>query len=131
MSAAGPEPVDLGAAYDALTFLADRSIDSTDDELAPAFAQLAETGMGVVFIGHYGGDSQWERHIGDEYVAVVDGSTEVTMIVDGADVTHTMTAGQFVIVPEGTWHRFHTPDAVKVMTITPQPTEHSPTRPSA
>ena len=125
-----PQPVDLGSAFDALTFLSDRSIDSTDDQLAGAFARLADTQMGSVFIGHYAGDSQWERHgHGDEYVAVVDGETEMTMIVDGVDVTHTMTAGQFVIVPQGTWHRFHTPVGVKVMTITPQPTDHSPTRP--
>ena len=124
------QPVDLDSAFDALTFLSDRSIDSTDDQLAGAFARLADTQMGSVFIGHYAGDSQWERHgQGDEYVAVVDGETEMTMIVDGADLTHTMTAGQFVIVPQGTWHRFHTPEGVKVMTITPQPTDHSPTRP--
>ena len=126
----GPQPVDLTSAFDALTFLGDRSIDSTDEQLAGAFARLADTQMGSVFIGHYAGDSQWERHgQGDEYVAVVDGETEMTLIVDGADVTHTMTAGQFVIVPQGTWHRFHTPVEVKVMTITPQPTDHSPTRP--
>ncbi|MEM8707016.1 MAG: cupin domain-containing protein [Actinomycetota bacterium] len=125
-----PEPVDLTAAYDALTFLGDRSADSTDDELVGAFARLAESQMGSVFIGHYAGDSMWERHgVGDEYVAVVDGSTEMTMIIDGADVTHTLTAGQFVIVPQGTWHRFHTPDGVKVMTITPQPTDHQEARP--
>ena len=125
-----PEPVDLSAAYDALTFVGDRTPDSTDAELAGAFAEVADSQMGAVFIGHYAGDSQWERHgHGDEYVSVIDGETEMTMIIDGEDVTHTMTAGQFVIVPQGTWHRFHTPDAVKVMTITPQPTDHVRDRP--
>ncbi|MEM9200433.1 MAG: cupin domain-containing protein [Actinomycetota bacterium] len=127
--ARAPEPTDLDHEFAALRFLPERSHDSTPDELAGAFARLADTEMGAVFIGHYGGDSQWERHIGDEYVSVVAGSTEMTMIIDGADVTRTMTAGQFVIVPKGTWHRFHTPDEVKVMTISPQPTEHSRERP--
>ena len=126
-----PEAVDLTSAFDALTFLADRTVDSTTDQLGPAFARLADSQMGAVFIGHYAGDSQWERHAhGDEYVAVVDGETEMTMIVDGADITNTMTAGQFVIVPQGTWHRFHTPVGVKVMTITPQPTDHRRDRPT-
>ena len=126
-----PEPVDLDSAYAALSFLGNRSVDSTEAELDAAFAHLADSQMGAVFIGHYAGDSEWERHgNGDEYVAVLDGATEMTLIVDGEDVTHTMTAGQFIIVPQGTWHRFHTPVGVKVMTITPQPTDHSPTRPS-
>ncbi|MEM9464026.1 MAG: cupin domain-containing protein [Actinomycetota bacterium] len=130
MATGRPEPVDLHAAFDRLTFVADRTPESADHEIADAFARLADTGAGAVFIAHYAGDSQWERHgHGDEYVAVVEGSTEMTMIVDGDDLTHTMTAGQFVIVPQGTWHRFHTPEGVKVMTITPQPTDHSPTRP--
>ena len=125
-----PEPVDVGAAFELLTFVPDRTPQSNDDEIAGAFAQLADSGAGAVFIAHYAGDSQWERHgQGDEYVSVVEGETEMTMIVDGDDVTHTMTAGQFVIVPQGTWHRFHTPVGVKVMTITPQPTDHSVERP--
>jgi hypothetical protein len=27
-------------------------------------------------------------------------------------------------VPQGTWHRFTTPEAVKVLTVSPQPTDH-------
>jgi len=29
-----------------------------------------------------------------------------------------------VIVPQGTWHRFHAPEGVTVVTATPKPTEH-------
>ena len=127
-----PEPVDLDAEYAKLTFVGDRTPTSAAQQLEGAFAEIAHGDFGPITIGHYAGDSEWERHgQGDEYVAVIDGLTEMTMIVDGEDVTHTMTAGQFVIVPQGTWHRFHTPDGVKVMTITPQPTDHSPTRPDA
>ena len=32
---------------------------------------------------------------------------------------------RLVIVPEGTWYRFDPPNEVKVMTVTPQPTDHS------
>ncbi len=31
---------------------------------------------------------------------------------------------QLIVVPALTWHRFDTPDGVRVLTITPQPTEH-------
>ncbi|MEO0491993.1 MAG: cupin domain-containing protein [Actinomycetota bacterium] len=126
-----PEPIDVDAAFEQLTFVPDRTPTSPDAEIAGAFARLADTDAGAVFIAHYAGDSQWERHrAGDEYVSVVEGATEMTMIVDGAELTHEMTAGQFVIVPRGTWHRFHTPEGVKVMTITPQPTDHQVERPT-
>jgi mannose-6-phosphate isomerase-like protein (cupin superfamily) len=29
-----------------------------------------------------------------------------------------------VIVPQGTWHRFHSPEGVSLVTATPKPTEH-------
>jgi mannose-6-phosphate isomerase-like protein (cupin superfamily) len=35
-----------------------------------------------------------------------------------------MTAGMMIVVPQGHWHQFHSPDGVTVMTVTPQPTEH-------
>ena len=79
MTAGRPEPVDLNAAYDALTFVGDRTVDSTDAELGPAFAEIAHGDFGPITIGHYAGDSEWERHRqGDEYVAVIDGETEMT-----------------------------------------------------
>jgi len=37
---------------------------------------------------------------------------------------------QMIIVPQGTWHRFSTPVGVKVMTVTPQPTDHQIEQPS-
>lgn len=39
-------------------------------------------------------------------------------------------AGELVVVPRGTWHRCETPEAVTVLSVTPQPTDHSSDRPS-
>jgi mannose-6-phosphate isomerase-like protein (cupin superfamily) len=33
-------------------------------------------------------------------------------------------AGMIVIVPQGTGHRFHSPEGVRLVTATPKPTEH-------
>ena len=33
-------------------------------------------------------------------------------------------AGMMVVVPQGAWHRFHSPDGVCLITATPKPTEH-------
>ena len=72
-----------------------------------------------------------ERHpVGDEIVAVVEGATTMFMLIDGDEVAHTMGPGEVVVVPQNTWHRFETPDGVKVATVTPQPTDHQVERPS-
>jgi len=34
-----------------------------------------------------------------------------------------------VIVPQGVWHRFDTPEEVRVLSVTPQPTDHQTERP--
>jgi len=32
-----------------------------------------------------------------------------------------------IVVPQGCWHRFHSKTGVRLMTVTPQPTDHSRT----
>ncbi len=116
------EPRSIEAAIDGLTFLADRTPTTTDAE---AFARLAPYRDGAVFVGHWAGTSEWERHpVGDEIVLVVDGGTTIVLLEDGTEQAHRMGPGELIVVPQGTWHRFETPDAVKVLSVTPQPTEH-------
>ncbi len=37
----------------------------------------------------------------------------------------TLKAGMLTVVPQGCWHRFHAPHGVTLLTVTPQPTDHS------
>ena len=124
----GPVPVSLDDAFGKLTFLRDRTPGSTDEG---AFAKLADYRDGGVFIVHYAGRSEWERHrAGDEVVMVVEGSTTMFMLIDGEEVSSTLGAGELVVVPRAVWHRFETPDGVKVISVTPQPTDHQTDRPT-
>ena len=118
------EPKTLKEAFDSLVFAPDRTPESED--LDSAFCQLSAYRDGAIFIGHWAGHSEWEIHRkGDEIVMVIEGSTTLTTLVDGTQIPHTLKSGQLIVVPQSTWHRFETPDEVKVMTVTPQPTEHS------
>ena len=121
-----PEPISLSTVFDALEFLPDRRPGMDGDPEAKWCDTAATYRDGGVFVVHYAGQSEWERHpVGDEVVMVVEGSTTLTLHLDGAEHAITLRSMQMVIVPQNTWHRFDTPEAAKIMTITPQPTEHS------
>ncbi len=128
---ATPEPIDVTASIDRLDFLPDRTptTGETDAEWATRLAPYRDGG---VFAVHYAGQSEWERHpVGDEIVIVVDGSTTMTLLLDGQEQRHTLGPLQMIVVPQGVWHRFDTPDGAKVMTVTPQPTDHRVDHPSS
>ncbi len=123
-------PISIEAAFERLKFLANRTPETSDEEAEGAFAMLSEYRDGAVFIGHYAGNSKWERHSnGDEIVFVVEGETILILLVDNKEVSNRLGQGELLVVPENTWHRFETSKAVKIMSVTPQPTDHSIERP--
>lgn len=115
------QPISLDEVWDTTTHLPDRTplTESTDH-----FATVADYRDGGIFMANYAGSSEWERHPADEVVVVIDGSTTMTLLIDGDEVVHTMGKGEMIIVPPLTWHRFDSPNGVRVMTVTPQPTDH-------
>ncbi len=120
------QAVTLDEAFAGLRFCATRTAASGEDELAAAFAEISAYRDGGIFIGHYAGSSAWERHRqGDEIVYVLEGATTLILLDGGAETRLDMNSGQMIVVPQGTWHRFETPDGVKILTVTPQPTDHS------
>ncbi len=110
---------------DSLEFLADRTPTSPDSETAKAFATLAGYRDGGIFVGHYAGNSAWERHIEDEVVMVLEGETTLFLDTAGGVESYTLGSLELVVVPRDTWHRFETSEGVKILTVTPQPTEHT------
>ncbi len=121
-----PKAVNISDAIAALPVLRNRAPDTQGPEAEAAFATLAETQNGGVFAGSFDGESPWERHInGDELVHVLAGETRLTILTGDGRTVLEMTAGMLTVVPQGCWHKFHAPTGVTVLTMTPQPTEHS------
>ncbi|MEJ2090256.1 MAG: cupin domain-containing protein [Gammaproteobacteria bacterium] len=117
-------PIDLSTSFDGLRFLADRTPTTASDESRSSFTMLSEIRDGGVFVSAFAGASEWERHAnGDELVMAVEGATDLILLVDGEEVRHRLSAGQLLIVPQNTWHRFET-RGVHILTVTPQPTDH-------
>ena len=109
-----------------LTVLQGRTPETPPEMEADAFATLASFGNGGVFTGSFDGDSPWERHTGgDELVQILKGKTELTILTDDGPRVLDLEAGMLCVVPQGKWHRFHAPHGVTVLTVTPQPTDHS------
>jgi mannose-6-phosphate isomerase-like protein (cupin superfamily) len=128
-------PITIENEFSTVTFLKNRTPDTTneeasDEEANKAFALLSEYRDGGIYIAHYSGFSEWEMHPkGDEFVHVLAGNTRLILLENSQELAHELSAGQILVVPQGVWHRFESPDGVKMMTITPQPTEHSRAHP--
>ena len=126
MASAGPLPISIDDAIEGLMFLANRTPTTTTEQSRNAFRELSIYRDGGIFVGHWAGNSEWERHaVGDEIVMVIEGATTISFLVDGGERLADLGAGDLVVVPQGTWHRFETPEAVKLLSVTPQPTDHS------
>lgn len=125
-------PISISEALAGLTFFPNRTPATTDEEARGAFAQMAGYRDGGIFVGHWAGNSEWERHpVGDEIVMVVEGETTLFMLDEEGEHPIRLRGREFVVVPQGVWHRFETPHEVKVLTVTPQPTDHRQERPQA
>lgn len=118
--------IDIQAELAARPVLEGRTPATSEEEADAAFATLSPYRDGGIFAGRFVGDSEWERHRnGDEIVHVLDGATELTILTEAGPEVVRLGAGMLAVVPEGHWHRFHAPDGVTLMTVTPQPTDHT------
>ena len=100
---ATPHPISLRQSIAGLTFLSDRTPDTTDQEAAGAFGRLADYRDGGVFVAHWAGRSEWERHpVGDEIVMVVEGETTITFLDNDIESPSVLREGELVVVPRGT-----------------------------
>ncbi len=127
-----PQPIHVLDAFKELKFLAHRTPTTSEQASKDSFKRLCDYRNGGVFISTFAGRSEWERHPnGDELVMVMEGETLIVLFEDQEEVQHTLRHGELIVVPENAWHRFET-DGVKLLTLTPQPTNHSSTElPSA
>jgi len=118
--------IDINEELSKTEYLEGRSPETPDDLVNKAFTTLSDYDNGGVFTGSYSGDSPWERHTkGDELVHILAGETKLTVLTETGTKMLDLKAGMLCVVPKGLWHRFNAPHGVTVLSVTPQPTEHS------
>jgi mannose-6-phosphate isomerase-like protein (cupin superfamily) len=116
----------LSELINSLTYLPNRTPEMAfNGEASEAFAEVSAYRDGSIYVGHYSGNSEWERHAaGDEIVIALEGKTTVVVFDAGAERRFSLAATDLLVVPKGSWHRFENSQRLKVLTVTPQPTEH-------
>ncbi|MEM7288424.1 MAG: cupin domain-containing protein [Actinomycetota bacterium] len=118
-------PVDLGDALAGLAFLLDPTTAPALDAPEPSFVRLGELEGRGLFVSTFAGDTPWERHRADELLLILEGEATLVVLADGQERPTRLAQGQFLVVPEDTWHRFETP-GIRILGLTPQPTETCP-----
>jgi mannose-6-phosphate isomerase-like protein (cupin superfamily) len=117
--------IDLNAEMEKLRMLRGRTPETPEADREGSFVRLAPYRDSAINAAKFSGEGPWERHSnGDEIVQVVDGTVTFHIMTDDGPQSHALKAGMVVIVPQGAWHRFESPDGVSLMTTTPQPTQH-------
>lgn len=90
--------------------------------------QSFDAGGTGAFWSEAGSTSPWEMHPEcDELVHIIQGRIEIEILPnDSTDsVIVVLTAGSFIVVPKGCWHRQKILERVKEFYVTPGPTLHS------
>ena len=119
--------IDLNAELAKITMLRGRTPQTTRAERQGSSRQLAAYRDGAIFTTKFSGEGGWERHRnGDELVHILDGAATLHLMTAEGPQALALAAGMIAVVPQGTWHRFDSPDGVTLMTATPQPTDHPP-----
>jgi mannose-6-phosphate isomerase-like protein (cupin superfamily) len=114
------------AELEKLSMLRDRTPSSSSAQKKKAIVRLASCRDGSISASKFADDRGWERHRnGEEIVEIIDGATMLNLVMDDGVQSLSLSTGMMVIVPQGMWHRFNSPDGVTLITVTPQPTDDS------
>jgi len=92
---------------------------TTASDAAAAMRMLASFNDCIVGTVRFSGQTPWERHPGDELLYVVQGSVDVTVLLDDGASDATLNAGSMFVVPAGRWHRQAPRPTVSLMFVTP------------
>lgn len=123
-----PSIIDLAAELAGLKMVR-RTPQSTSAEKKGSVAQLAPYRDGLLLAIKSAGTDHWERHLpGDELVHILDGTATIEIVCDdGPPRSFTLHAGMMMVIPQGAWHRSHSPEGNAHINLTPFPGEHAET----
>ena len=119
-----PAIIDLTAEVPKLKMFR-RTPGSTVADRKGSVAQLASYRDGLLLAIKSSGKDHWERHLtGDELIHILDGTVTLEVVCDdGPPKSFALRAGMIAVIPQGTWHRFHSSEGATQIAATPFPGE--------
>jgi mannose-6-phosphate isomerase-like protein (cupin superfamily) len=119
-----PSIIDLNAELVKLTMFRGRTPQSTMADRKGSGARLASYRDGALFSTKFAGRGHWESHLaGDELIHILDGTATLEIVREDGPQSLALRGGMIAVIPQGAWHRFHSPEGVTLMTATPSPSE--------
>jgi mannose-6-phosphate isomerase-like protein (cupin superfamily) len=86
---------------------------------AASWARLDEVNGVGVFVSHFSGLSPWEKHSADEFLYMVQGEAELTLLINAREVRRTLKQGCALSVPKNVRHRLKAPMPDILLSLTP------------
>jgi mannose-6-phosphate isomerase-like protein (cupin superfamily) len=124
MPSGTPSIIDLNAELAKLTMFRGRTPQSTMADRKGSGGRLASYRDGGLFTTKFAGKGHWESHLaGDELIHILDGTATLEIAREDRPQSFALRAGMLAVIPQGTWHRFHSTEGVTLMTATPSPSE--------
>jgi mannose-6-phosphate isomerase-like protein (cupin superfamily) len=124
MESKAPSIIDLNAEL-AKLMMFQRTPQATMAERKGSVARLASYRDGALFGIKFSGKDHWESHrTGDELIHILDGAATLEIVLEDGPRSFALSAGMIAVIPQGAWHRFHSPEGVTLMSATPFPGEH-------
>ena len=113
------ESHDIGALLDTLSHLS-ISDSTTAKEAGAAMRVITPFNQCIVGIVNFSGQTPWERHPDDEFLHILEGEVEVTILTQEKVHKVTLQSGSVFVVSRGLWHKQFAPKGVKLLFVTSQ-----------
>ncbi|MDX1554765.1 MAG: cupin domain-containing protein [Xanthomonadales bacterium] len=102
-----------------------RQADFASDDGLASFWFTGPYEGGNTWVGRFSAESPWERHPGDEFLYVVEGSVRILLLIQEEPTELNLSEGCHFVVPKNTWHRQIARGTVVEIGATPGKTDHS------
>ena len=86
---------------------------------AASWIRLDEVNSVGVFVSHFSGLSPWERHPADEFLYMVHGDAELTLLIGAREIKRSLNQGCAFSVPKNVRHRLKAPRPAILLSLTP------------
>jgi hypothetical protein len=124
MDSRTPNLIDLKAELAKLTMFRGRTPQPTMADLKGSAARLAPYRDGALFATKFAGKGHRESHLaGDELIHILDGTATLEILAEDGPRSFALRAGILAVIPQRSWHRFHSSEGVTLTSATPFPIE--------